>query len=87
MIDGGSLPAIPHNGIEAMRTIFPRSRWLRPFRSGLGRDMSVALLLKLILLTGLIVMVSRLALRPADTAAATAAAVAGISPGPGAVTR
>lgn len=87
MIDGGSLPAIPNSGTEPMRTIFPRSGWLRPFKSRLGRDLSVAVILKLILLSGLIVMVSRLAIRPAATAAATAAAVAGIPPGPGAVTR
>jgi len=70
-----------------MRTIFTRAGWLRPFKSGLGRDLSVALVLKLILLTGLIVMVSRLTIRPADTAAATAAAVAGIPSSPGAITR
>ena len=87
MIDGGSPPTTPNNGMEPMRTTFPRSGWPRPFKSGLGRDLSVALIVKLILLTGLMVMVSRLAIRPVDTAAATAAAVAGIPPGPGAITR
>ena len=62
-----------------MREIFARIGLLRSLRPGLGRDVTLALLVKLILLTGLIAIVSRLAIRPANTAAATAAAVAGIT--------
>ena len=48
-------------------------------RSGLARDVTLAMLVKVVLLTGLIVAVSRLAIRTPDSAAATAQAVAGIS--------
>jgi hypothetical protein len=74
---------------NAAKTPVPASRaipqWaLRPgplglIRSGLARDVTLALLVKVVLLTGLIVAVSRLAIRTSDSAAATAQAVAGIS--------
>jgi hypothetical protein len=70
-----------------MRAIFPRLEFRRWFKSGLGRDVTVALILKLVLLTGLLVLVSHLAVRPADTAPATAAAVAGIASEPGVTVR
>ena len=66
-------------GIELMRAILARLGLRRWFPPGLGRDVSLALLVKLILLAGLFALVSRLPIRPADTAAATAAAVAGIA--------
>jgi hypothetical protein len=82
----GDLLTIDNNGTDLMREIFARLGFLRLFRSSLGRDVTLALLLKLILLTGLIAIVSRLAIRPVNTAAATADAVAGIG-GPGAAPR
>lgn len=75
-----------NNGDALMREILAKFGLLRPFRRGLGRDVTLALLLKLILLTGLIAIVTRLAIRPVNTAAATAAAVAGTT-GPGVAPR
>ena len=46
-------------------------------RSGLARDVTLAVAVKVILLTGLLFMISRLSVRPSNSAAATAAAVAG----------
>ena len=48
-------------------------------RSGLARDVTLAMLVKVILLSGLIVAVSRLTIRTPNSAGATAQAVAGIS--------
>jgi hypothetical protein len=73
--------------VDLMRAIRPKSAFRHLFKSSLGRDVTLALLFKLVLLTGLIVLVSRLAVPPADTAAATAAAVAGIGSGPGVIVR
>jgi hypothetical protein len=71
----------------SMRANFPRLAFRHWFKSGLRRDVTLALILKLVLLTGLIVLVSHLAVRPADTAAATAAAVVGIAPDTGVTVR
>ena len=54
--------------------------WLRGrLRPALARDMTVALVLKLVLLASVLAVLSRVVVRPSDTAEATAAAVAGIS--------
>jgi hypothetical protein len=69
----------PIRGNSYMRGILGKLGSVRLFRAGLGRDVSLALILKLVLLTALIAVISYRAVRPPNTAAATAAAVAGIS--------
>jgi hypothetical protein len=56
-----------------------RQREVGAMRSYLARDLTLAMLVKVVLLTGLIVTISRLAIRAPDSAAATAQAVAGIA--------
>ena len=54
--------------------------WLRGrVRPALARDMTVAMVVKLVLLASVLAVLSRVVVRPSDTAEATAAAVAGIS--------
>ena len=83
------LDMVRNQNKNAAKTPVPASRAiprtaLRPgalglIRSGLARDVTLALLVKVVLLTGLIVAVSRLGNRTPNSAAATAQAVAGIS--------
>jgi hypothetical protein len=54
-----------------------KAKWWRAMRSSIARDITLAMAVKLVLLAALFALFAHPALRPANDAAATAAAVVG----------